>query len=111
MSRSGPVHGHIDYNPAMRRILALSLVLAAPVAAPASMEGGAVVPEGPHAATRAEELTLEQAVQRAEQRYRARAVKAQERREDGRRVYRIRLLSEDGRVFEITVDAATGRME
>ena len=54
---------------------------------------------------------LRAAVQKAEQRYKARAVKAEERREDGRRVYRIRLLSEDGRVFDVTVDAATGRME
>ncbi len=57
------------------------------------------------------QLTLDEAVQQAEKRYKARAVRAEEREENGRLVYHIRLLSEDGRVFDITVDAATGRME
>lgn len=101
----------MDYNPAMRALVVVAFVLIVP-AVPAW-----AVPEGgpPQrvllAEADSEGLTLEQAVQRAEKRYKARAVKAEERNEGDRRVYRIRLLSEDGRVFDITVDAATGRME
>jgi uncharacterized membrane protein YkoI len=36
-------------------------------------------------------------------------VRAEERQQGDRVVYRIRLLGDDGRVFEVRVDAATGR--
>jgi len=48
---------------------------------------------------------------RVEARYGARAVRAEEDREGERRVYRIRLLSPDGRVFEVVVDADSGEEE
>jgi uncharacterized membrane protein YkoI len=48
-------------------------------------------------------------VAQAERRYKARAVRAEEKRHDNRVEYRIRLLAEDGRVFEVRIDAATGR--
>ncbi len=51
-------------------------------------------------------ISLDQAVSMAERRYGARAVRA-ERAGDN---YRIRLLSPDGRVFNVTVDAATGEI-
>lgn len=111
MTRSGPVHGGLDYNRAMRALLVLALVLVAPGVPASERPGGNLPPDVLRTEARAEGLTLDEAVQRAEQHYKARVVKAEERREDGRRVYHIRLLSEDGRVFEITVDAATGRME
>ena len=111
MRRSGRVHRGLDYNPHMRIALCLSFVLAAAAVPASASPGHGAAPEAPRAAPQAAGVTLEQAVQQAEQRYKARAVKAEERREDGRRVYRIRLLSEDGRVFDVTVDAATGRME
>ncbi|MCU0975347.1 MAG: PepSY domain-containing protein [Steroidobacteraceae bacterium] len=56
-------------------------------------------------------LTLDEAVARMERQYKARAVRAEQDRRDGRIVYRIRLLSGDGRVFDVTVDAATGAVE
>lgn len=56
-------------------------------------------------------LTLDEAVARMERQYKARAVRAEEDRRDGRTVYRIRLLSADGRVFDVTVDAATGAVD
>jgi uncharacterized membrane protein YkoI len=56
-------------------------------------------------------LTLDEAVARVEARYGARAVRAEEDREGERRVYRIRLLSPDGRVFEVVVDADSGEEE
>ncbi len=54
-------------------------------------------------------ISLDEAVARAERRYKARAVKAEEKRHGDRIEYRIRLLGDDGRVFEVRVDAATGR--
>lgn len=56
-------------------------------------------------------LSLDAAVARVERQYRARAVRAEQDRRDGRVVYRIRLLRDDGRVFDVTVDAATGAVE
>jgi uncharacterized membrane protein YkoI len=56
-------------------------------------------------------LTLDQAVARMERQYKARAVRAEQERRNGRVVYRIRLLSDDGRVLDVTVDAATGAVE
>ena len=54
-------------------------------------------------------ISLDEAVAQAERRYKARAVRAEEKRHGDRVEYRIRLLGEDGRVFEIRVDAVTGR--
>ena len=54
-------------------------------------------------------ISLDEAVAQAERRYKARAVRAEEKRHGDRIEYRIRLLGNDGRVFEIRVDAATGR--
>ncbi|MGH8198414.1 MAG: PepSY domain-containing protein [Steroidobacteraceae bacterium] len=54
-------------------------------------------------------ISLDEAVARAERRYKARAVRAEEKRHGDRIVYRIRLLGDDGRVFEVRVDAASGR--
>lgn len=69
-------------------------------------------PRGVAARPMAEQgLTLDEAVARMERQYKARAVRAEEERRDGRTVYRIRLLSSDGRVFDVTVDAATGAVE
>ncbi|MBM5811766.1 MAG: PepSY domain-containing protein [Gammaproteobacteria bacterium] len=53
-------------------------------------------------------VSLDEAVARAERRYDARAVRAEEQHNGNRLVYRIRLLGADGRVFEVTIDAATG---
>jgi uncharacterized membrane protein YkoI len=54
-------------------------------------------------------LSLDEAVARAERRHNARAVRAEEKRHGNRVEYRIRLLGGDGRVFEVRIDAATGR--
>jgi uncharacterized membrane protein YkoI len=54
-------------------------------------------------------ISLDEAVARAERRYKARAVRAEEKRQGDRIEYRIRLLGEDGRVFEVRVDAESGR--
>jgi len=101
----------LDYNPAMRALLVIALVLVMPAGTAWAGPEGVAAPHLVLAQAPSGGLTLEQAVQRAEKRYKARAVKAEEDSKGDRRVYRIRLLSEDGRVFDVTVDAATGRME
>ena len=54
-------------------------------------------------------ISLDEAMAQAERRYKARAVHGEERRDGDRIVYRIRLLDQDGRVFEVSVDAGSGR--
>jgi uncharacterized membrane protein YkoI len=56
-------------------------------------------------------MSLDEAVQRAERRYHARVVKAEAHNSDGRTIYVLRLVSEDGRVFTVRVDAQTGNMD
>ncbi len=55
-------------------------------------------------------ISLDEAVSRAEAQYRARVVRSDVQDEDGRKVYVLKLLSEDGRVFTVRIDASTGRM-
>jgi hypothetical protein len=55
-------------------------------------------------------VSLDEAVRRAEAQYRARVVRSEVQDEDGRKVYVLKLLSEDGRVIVVKIDAATGRM-
>ena len=54
-------------------------------------------------------ISLDEAVSRAERQYKARVVRTDVQDEDGRKVYVLKLLSEDGRVITVRVDAATGR--
>ena len=54
-------------------------------------------------------ISLDEAVSRAERQYRARVVRTDVQDEDGRKVYVLKLLSEDGRVFTVRVDAQSGR--
>ncbi len=53
-------------------------------------------------------LSLDEAVAQAERQHDARAVKAEAKKRGDRTVYRIRLLTADGRVFDVTVDADNG---
>ena len=54
-------------------------------------------------------ISLDEAVSRAQKQYRARVVRTEVRGEDGRRIYVLRLLSDDGRVWTVRIDAASGR--
>ncbi|MGC4027945.1 MAG: PepSY domain-containing protein [Steroidobacteraceae bacterium] len=78
-----------------------------PAAAPALQPGGMHLREAPGAAAG---ISLDQAVAMAEQRYKARVVRAEVDQRQQRRVYMLRLLSEEGRVWTVRVDAATGSM-
>ena len=53
-------------------------------------------------------ISLDEAVARAERQYRARVVRTDVQDEDGRKIYVLKLLSEDGRVFTVRIDASTG---
>ncbi len=56
-------------------------------------------------------VSLDEAIDMAQKRYRARVVRADTTENDGRRTYVLRLLSDDdGRVWTVRVDAATGAM-
>jgi hypothetical protein len=55
-------------------------------------------------------ISLDHAVEMAQARYRAKAVKAETVSDGGRRVHQIRLLSPDGKVWTVRVDAQSGNM-
>ncbi|HEY7641862.1 MAG TPA: PepSY domain-containing protein [Steroidobacteraceae bacterium] len=55
-------------------------------------------------------VSLDQAVDMAQRRFRAKAVKAQTIESGGRRVHQIRLLSAEGKVWTVRVDAESGAM-
>ena len=116
MKRSGPVHACLHYNPRMKPQIAI-LILAGGLACTTAWglspggRGAVAAPVRISAAAHADGLSLDEAVARAEKKYDARVVRAEEKRNGDRRVYQIRLLSDDGRVFDVTVDAETGRIE
>jgi uncharacterized membrane protein YkoI len=81
-----------------------AIVLGAALAAAAG-----VAPDEPRAWVLAQAaMSLERAVQIAETRFKARVVRADTQREGGHVVYRLRMLSPDGRVFSVRIDAQTG---
>ncbi|HUQ11483.1 MAG TPA: PepSY domain-containing protein [Steroidobacteraceae bacterium] len=102
----------------MRKILqviALCLAGLAPLcqasSLPSIVGGGAAWPdEGSLVAEARDGITLDEAVSRAERQHHARVVRTDVQDEDGRKVYVLKLLSDDGRVFTVRIDAATGRM-
>jgi hypothetical protein len=76
----------------------------------AVMGDASVVEPGGPTETLRDGISLDEAVRRAEAQYRARVVRTEVQDEDGRTVYVLKLLSEDGRVITVRIDAATGRM-
>jgi len=77
---------------------------------PGYMIGGSNVEDHSGVATvRRDGISLDEAVRRAEAQHRAKVVRTEVQDEDGRKVYVLKLLSEDGRVVTVRVDAATGR--
>jgi hypothetical protein len=72
--------------------------------------GSATVRPRPAPAQRFDGISLDEAVSRAEAQFKARVVRTDTTDDDGRRVYVLKLLSEDGRVFNVRIDAASGRV-
>jgi len=95
------------------RPLPLLVILTALVLAGLSVSGPAAAngprERGGERAMSERSISLDEAVAQAERRYKARAVRAEEKSRGDRIEYRIRLLGDDGRVFEVRIDAATGR--
>lgn len=55
-------------------------------------------------------VSLDQAVEMAQRRFRAKAVRAETVDSGGKRVHQIRLLSAEGKVWTVRVDAESGAM-
>jgi hypothetical protein len=86
-----------------------ALLIAGPAAVVSAAGHGSASPEpitARHA--RLASLTLDQAIEMAERRFRARVVRAGVEEADGQRIYVLRLLSEQGRVWTVRVDAQSG---
>jgi hypothetical protein len=106
-------------QPVMRKIRSgivpatLAVIAFGPFTQAHSMPGprptGAAAPEGTVVAAARDGISLDEAVSRAERQYRARVVRTDVQDEDGRKVYVLKLLSEDGRVFTVRIDAQSGR--
>jgi uncharacterized membrane protein YkoI len=60
--------------------------------------------EPPHSAG----VSKDQAIEMAQRRYKARVVRAEASDSGGRRVYVLRMLSDEGRVWTVRIDALTG---
>lgn len=92
--------------------LAIVLALGSALAAPAVLADRPTQAQRDHGARhgpRAETgISLDEAVNRAERKYRARVIRAETREANGHRVHVLRLLSEDGRVWTVKIDAASG---
>ena len=90
-------------------VLLLGSALAMPAAVaeppPWAQKGGRRDPER---APRAEGISLDEAVNRAERKYHARVIRAETHESNGRRVHQLQLLSDDGRVWTVRIDAASG---
>jgi uncharacterized membrane protein YkoI len=79
---------------AVQVLAVLALLALAPVAVAAQPE-----PAG---------ISMDQAIEKAQRQYKARVVRADVSANSGRRVYVLRLLSDEGRVWTVRIDAATG---
>jgi uncharacterized membrane protein YkoI len=97
---------------AARRILAALAIVCSIVSAPAAWSESrhADRREPARAASRYAQgaVSLDAIVRQMEQRFNARVVRAETREEKGRTVYVLRLLSEDGKVWTVKVDADSG---
>ena len=104
-------------RPRHHRILLLAL-LTAGLAGTVAVDGAEGSPRHEHGSAafdltpalhvRQGQMTLDQAVEMAERRFRARVVRAGVEEVNGQRVFVLRLLSEQGRVWTIRVDAQSG---
>lgn len=97
-------------------LLALpGLLVSLPGEAAPRLQGGLSMPigsapQGPVAETLARDtVSLDQAVALVRRQTNGRIIKASTRRSNGRSVHHVRVLTRDGRVFTVRIDAASGR--
>ena len=88
-----------------RMVPALLLCLSSLVASASAADDKRGRDDPPPAAAN---ISMDEAIAMVERRYQARVVRAESDERNGRRVYVLRLLSDDGRVWTVRVDAATG---
>ena len=86
--------------------LAGSIVLLAAAPLPAQLAPSSEL----RVAQAAEKVSLAQATRMVQERTGGQVLRAETKRDNGRAVHRIRVLTEDGRVRTVRVDAETGRM-
>jgi hypothetical protein len=92
------------------RLPVLLLAVLAGVAPSVTVTAATVPDAAPWQAVALARLTLDQAIDMAERRFHARVVRAGMDEVDGRRVYVLRMLSEQGRVWTVRVDAESGQV-
>lgn len=92
------------------RLPVLLLAVLAGVAPSVTVTAATVPDAAPWQAATLARLTLDQAIDMAERRFHARVVRAGMDEVDGRRVYVLRMLSEQGRVWTVRVDAESGQV-
>lgn len=95
---------------AVRRLLAgwLALMLAS-TPGMASPSDHPFLPMAQHGHSGNEGISLDEAVQRARQQYRGKVLSAETGCVDGHKVYRIKILTKQGRVERMHIDARTGQ--
>ena len=71
----------------------------------------AVVIPGGLSAAAVPEMSMEQAVKVVERQYHARVVKAETRKSGAHTTYVLKLLNDSGKVWTVTVDAASGAVQ
>src|SRR5688500_15435408 len=91
------------------RLASIAAALAAAIAVPAVGAAGEAMAPDEFSAVRYGSAPLEKVIESVERRYRANVVRVGQEEIGGRRVYVLRLLSEQGRVWTVRVDAETGR--
>jgi uncharacterized membrane protein YkoI len=87
----------------MRLLLIALLLLGGELATAANAEGSR-----DRAYDERGQVSLDEAIEMAQRRFNARVVRSEVAQQDRRRVYVLRMLSEDGRVFVVRIDAASG---
>jgi len=95
------------FGPLITTLLALAGI--SPAAPATDVGRSAAVDTLLHALQR-RSISLDEAVAMVQDRYNAKVVKAETVEQRGHLVHRIRLLSADGRVWTVNVDAASGAM-
>lgn len=95
-----------------RRLAGLAAALLLALAPFAIVPGHAAppIPETLRMAQAAERVSLAEATRMVQERTGGQVLRAETKRDKGRAVHRIRVLTEDGRVRTMHVDAETGRM-
>lgn len=96
----------------MSRPILLATFLLTLASATTAVEAQGLVDRRPREGYRIEPtgISKDEAARKAERRYDAKVVKAETVNDGDRLVYQFRLLNSDGKVWNVRVDAATGRM-